>query len=233
MQPPVRDALLLTLTAAAGSTDAVSYLGLQRVFTANMTGNLVLLGAAIGQGQLAGSLRSVLAFAAFGAGVLAGARLTAGSDPKAVWPQSVTKALVIELGLLTALVGAWEIAGSGRPSPAVDILIVLAASSMGMQTAAARRLSAIGITTTFVTGTMTSLVADLAAGVPNRARVTRWASTLASLVAGAAGGAAVLVVWRPGAPLLALLLVGIATAVAMWPAQGLTPSRPGDGRPPP
>ena len=39
------------LTAAAGSTDAISYLGLGRVFTANMTGNLVLLGVAIGQGQ--------------------------------------------------------------------------------------------------------------------------------------------------------------------------------------
>jgi uncharacterized membrane protein YoaK (UPF0700 family) len=44
LQPRVRDGLLLTLTAAAGSADAVSYLGLGRVFTANMTGNLVLLG---------------------------------------------------------------------------------------------------------------------------------------------------------------------------------------------
>src|ERR1700687_3239708 len=65
LRPRVRDALLLTLTAATGSVDAVSYLGLGRVFTANMTGNLVLLGIAIGQGQLPEALRSVVALVGF------------------------------------------------------------------------------------------------------------------------------------------------------------------------
>ena len=41
-----RDRLLLALTFAAGSVDALSYVGLSRVFTANMTGNAVLLGLA-------------------------------------------------------------------------------------------------------------------------------------------------------------------------------------------
>ena len=44
-----RDRMLLALTFAAGCVDALSYLGLSRVFTANMTGNAVLLGLAIGQ----------------------------------------------------------------------------------------------------------------------------------------------------------------------------------------
>src|SRR5437868_15296221 len=35
---------LLALTFTTGLVDAVSYLGLGRVFTANMTGNVVLLG---------------------------------------------------------------------------------------------------------------------------------------------------------------------------------------------
>ena len=39
-----RDLLLLALTWAAGNIDAIGYLGLGRVFTANMTGNTVLLG---------------------------------------------------------------------------------------------------------------------------------------------------------------------------------------------
>jgi uncharacterized membrane protein YoaK (UPF0700 family) len=38
-----RNGLLLLLACAAGAIDAISYLGLARVFTANMTGNAVLL----------------------------------------------------------------------------------------------------------------------------------------------------------------------------------------------
>ena len=44
---------LLVLTFSTGLVDAVSYLGLGRVFTANMTGNIVLLGFGIaGSGGL-------------------------------------------------------------------------------------------------------------------------------------------------------------------------------------
>jgi uncharacterized membrane protein YoaK (UPF0700 family) len=39
-------ATLLVLTMVSGLVDAVSYLGLGHVFTANMTGNVVLLGFA-------------------------------------------------------------------------------------------------------------------------------------------------------------------------------------------
>src|SRR3954451_12088913 len=52
----IRDPLargLLALTFSTGLVDAVSYLGLGRVFTANMTGNIVLLGFGIaGSGGL-------------------------------------------------------------------------------------------------------------------------------------------------------------------------------------
>src|SRR5437763_6237159 len=44
---------LLALTFTTGLVDAVSYLALGRVFTANMTGNVVLLGFGIaGSGEL-------------------------------------------------------------------------------------------------------------------------------------------------------------------------------------
>jgi uncharacterized membrane protein YoaK (UPF0700 family) len=219
LRPRVRDALLLTLTAAAGSADAVSYLGLGRVFTANMTGNLVLLGIAFGQGQLAGSLRSVLAFAAFFLGVLIGVRVTVRTDPAAVWPRSVTLALVVELGLLVALVAGWEITGD-RPAPVVlDSLIAVSAAAMGMQTAAARRLGVAGVTTTFVTGMLTNLIGELAGVGPGRSHRAIWAATLACLVLGAALGAAVFIAWRPGAPLVAMLLVAMVIAAAIWLAR--------------
>jgi len=216
LRPRVRDALLLTLTAAAGSADAVSFLGLGRVFTANMTGNLVLLGITIGQGQLAGSIRSVIAFAGFVLGILVGVRVTARTEPTAVWPRSATLALVGELGLLLALLAGWEITGDRPGAVALDILIALSAAAMGMQTAAARRLGLVGVTTTFVTGMLTSLIAELAAMGPGRSHRAIWAATLACMVIGAAVGAAVFVAWRPGAPLVPLLLVAIVIATATW-----------------
>src|SRR6201984_3137501 len=45
--------VLLVMTAVTGIVDAVSYLGLGHVFTANMTGNVVLLGFGLaGTGRL-------------------------------------------------------------------------------------------------------------------------------------------------------------------------------------
>jgi uncharacterized membrane protein YoaK (UPF0700 family) len=216
LRPRVRDALLLTLTAAAGSADAVSYLGLGRVFTANMTGNLVLLGIAIGQGQLVGSIRAVIAFTAFVLGVLVGVRVTARTEPPALWPRSVTLALAGELGLLLALLAGWEISGDRPGALALDILIALSAGAMGMQTAAVRRLGVAGVTTTFVTGMLTGLIAELAAVTPGRSHWTLWAATLACMVIGAGAGAALFIAWRSGAPLAAMLLVGAVIALATW-----------------
>ena len=214
MQPRLRDALLLTLTAAAGSVDAISYLGLGRVFTANMTGNLVLLGVAIGQGQLTSSVRSVIAFAGFAVGLLVGGRVTARTEPTAVWPRSVTRALVGEVGLLVAFLIGWEIAGVRPTTLALDIVVALSAGAMGMQTAAARRLHVVGVTTTFLTGTLTSLIAGLAAVRPGRSQWILWAATLACMVIGAAAGAALFVAWRPAGPVVPLLLVGMVLAAA-------------------
>ncbi len=214
MRPRVRDALLLTLTAAAGSTDAVSFLGLGRVFTANMTGNLVLLGIAIGQVQLAGSIRAVIAFAGFVVGVMVGVRVTARPEPQAVWPRSVTLVLVGELGLLPALLVGWEITGDRPTALSLDILICLSAGAMGMQTVAARRLGVVGVTITFVTGMLTSLIAELATAGPGRSHWTLWVGAVGCLVAGAAAGATLFIAWRPGAPLAAILLVGAVIAAA-------------------
>jgi uncharacterized membrane protein YoaK (UPF0700 family) len=87
---------------------------------------------------------------------------------------------------------------------------------MGMQSAATRRLAVAGESTTFVTGMLTGLIAELAGVSSDRSHWRLWAATLACLVIGAAGGAAVFISWRSGAPLVAVLLVGIVAAAAMW-----------------
>ncbi len=63
----------MLLTAAAACVDAISYLGLGRVFTANMTGNTVLLALAAVQGEARSTVRSVAALLGFAAGAAAGA----------------------------------------------------------------------------------------------------------------------------------------------------------------
>src|SRR5258706_11638355 len=59
---------LLGLTTVTGVVDAVSFLGLGHIFTANMTGNIVFLGFAIGGGTGGSIGRSLTALGAFGCG---------------------------------------------------------------------------------------------------------------------------------------------------------------------
>jgi len=85
-----------------------------------------------------------------------------------------------------------------------------------MQTAAVRRVGVAGVTTTFVTGMLTGLIAALAAVTPGRSHWTLWAATLGSMVIGAGAGASLLPAWRFAAALAALLLEAAVIAAAAW-----------------
>jgi uncharacterized membrane protein YoaK (UPF0700 family) len=67
--------MLTSLSLAAGCVDAVGYLGLGQVFVANMTGNTVLLGLAIGQADGRGVLHAGTALIGFVLGVAVGAAI--------------------------------------------------------------------------------------------------------------------------------------------------------------
>ena len=74
--------LLLALTAVTGFVDAVSYLALGHVFTANMTGNVVFLGFAMAKVPELSVARSGTALGAFVIGATLGGRLEVGrKDP--------------------------------------------------------------------------------------------------------------------------------------------------------
>ncbi len=165
----VRNLLVLLLACAAGCVDAVSYTGLGRVFTANMTGNTVLLGLAVGQAHGAAVARSALAVMGFVAGVAAGAWVAGRGSRGRVWPPGATAALAIEWLLLAAFAALWYRTGDpeGRPGTAAA-LIALSSLAMGIQSAVARRLDVSGIATTYITGTLTSL----ACSVVDRRRAT-------------------------------------------------------------
>ena len=68
---------LLGMTAVTGLVDAVSFLSLGRVFTANMTGNIVLLAFATAHVSGLSIARSLTAFLAFLVGAVVGGRVMA------------------------------------------------------------------------------------------------------------------------------------------------------------
>src|SRR2546426_203301 len=70
---------LLGLTAVTGVVDAASFLGLGHIFTANMTGNIVFLGFAVGGATGVSAPRSVTALAAFACGSVCGGRSPASN----------------------------------------------------------------------------------------------------------------------------------------------------------
>ena len=150
----VRNALVVLLSVAAGCVDAVSYLDLGHVFTANMTGNTVLLGLSLGQADWQAALRSGVALVGFIIGVAVGT-VIAGRDREreAVWPITVTVTLAVELAVLAAFAFGFYLAGG-----AAHTLILLAALAMGLQSTAVRRLGIPGVATTYITGTLTSVI---------------------------------------------------------------------------
>ena len=155
-----RDGMLLLLTAAAGSMDVASYLGLGHVFTAMMTGNTVLLGMALGQGHLLAALRSVLALIGFAGGVALAAMLVL-RDRHGEWSPAVTSALAIEGALLVVFSLTWYLSGPTPDDLVVYWLIAVAGVAMGIQSGAVHRLRVPGVMTTYITGTLTSLMSDL------------------------------------------------------------------------
>src|SRR5438445_13176233 len=106
-------ALLLALTATTGFVDAVSYLALGHVFTANMTGNVVFLGFAMAKVPELSIARSGAALGAFVIGAALGGRLAARirSGPRLRW---IGAGFAVETVLLLAA-AALAAAGAGAP----------------------------------------------------------------------------------------------------------------------
>lgn len=159
------DIMLLLLASVAGSIDVMSYYRLGHVFTANMTGNTILLGLSIGQGKLASSLHSLAALAGFITGAFIGAFIV--ENTKKGWSYLITLSVAIETVIIFILALIWfeEIQPPGKSI--LYISIILSAIAMGMQSATVRHLNIPGVVTTFITGTITSIGMSAVKGVRN------------------------------------------------------------------
>lgn len=202
--------LMLALTFSTGVVDAMGYLGLDRVFTGNMTGNVVLLGMAMAGGTSLPVLRPALALAFFMLGAALAGRLLRRNGEG--WsPQTSAALSAVSLGLwaLTVLVLLAPVQADHTLGSVVTSALALL---MGTQAATAKRLKVAEITTVVVTSTITGLASDsrLAGG-----KGTFWqrrALAIALIMLGALAGAAALHVHLALALSLAAV---IATAVTV------------------
>ncbi|HUE27432.1 MAG TPA: YoaK family protein [Solirubrobacteraceae bacterium] len=177
---------LLVLTFTTGLVDAVSYLGIGHVFTANMTGNIVFLGFGIaGSGGLP-VVAPLISLAAFLAGAGAGGVLASRFADRN--PQHMARALGIEVILvaLAAILAATITIRANAVSG--DVVIALLAFAMGVRNATIRRVSVPDLTTTVLTMTLTGLAADSPLfGGSGKGSVRRISAVIAMLLGALAG----------------------------------------------
>lgn len=197
-------AILLTLTVVTGLVDAVTYLGLGHVFAANMTGNIVLLGFALGGGGGISIAASLVSLAAFLVGAAAGGVLARRLE--------VDRRRWVATALLLETIGVCVAAGCAALALWNVTIVALLALAMGVRNATVRRLAIPDLTTTVLTLTLTGLAAETAGGGgAGRAPTRRIASVLAMLIGALVG--ALLLGQGLAAPLvLASGLLVLATA---------------------
>src|SRR6476620_9977839 len=124
--------VLLAMTAVTGLVDAVSFLSLGRVFTANMTGNRVLLAFATAHVSGLSIARALLALLAFLVGAILGGRVMARASADSQI-RFAAQAFLLEVAFLLAA----SICGIGYRGDLLEhsfqpfALIALTALAMG------------------------------------------------------------------------------------------------------
>ena len=210
---------LCLLTTATGALDATSFLDLGRTFTANMTGNVLLLAFSLTGTSLGGGSDSrgfAVALVAFVLGALLGAAVAGRRGRPARLPATVT----VELVLVAAALVLTSVHSVQVPW-CRDAVVALLALAMGVQNAMVRRMAVPEANTTVLTTSLGSLAADVVAVGGRPARAGRRVATVVCIFLGAVLGAEL---QRHGAPwsLTAALVLVAASTVALsragWPA---------------
>jgi uncharacterized membrane protein YoaK (UPF0700 family) len=212
-------AILLLLTFGTGLIDAISILGLGRVFVANMTGNVVFIGFALAGAPGYSLWGSLVALAGFLVGAAVGGIVI--SRFGAHRGKMLRNGLIVQLALFLAALVISLTAGARLPLADQLVIIAMGAVALGIQNAVVRHLAVPDMTTTVLTMTLTGIGSDLRKrDVATAAR--RLIAVLAMLI-GAGIGA--LLVLRLGVSagivgvdvLLAVALVGAAFAARGTP----------------
>jgi uncharacterized membrane protein YoaK (UPF0700 family) len=182
--------LMLMLTFSTGVVDAVGYLGLDRVFTGNMTGNVVLLGMAVTGGTGLPILRPALALVFFMLGAaLAGRVLRRNTDGWSARTSAALLAVALGLWALTVFVVLAPVRTEEMYGSITTSALALV---MGIQAATAKKLKVAEITTVVVTSTITGLAADSRLAGGRGVYWVRRTLAIVLIMLGAVAGAAAL-----------------------------------------
>ncbi|MFG2071758.1 YoaK family protein [Nonomuraea maritima] len=207
-------ALLVMLMISSGLVDACTFLGLNRVFVANMTGNVVFSGFALAGDPRQRLWAHLLALAAFAAGAWTEGRVAAKiREPRRrLFHLTTTHAVLVAAALAVVL-----LVGEKGTGPAVA-LIVLLGYGMGMQNAVALRMAVPDLVNITV---VTSIVTRLVSQAPAQAWRRR-ACAVAAMFAGGLLGAALYLVAGMAAPLTADLVLLV---LIVYVARDVIPAR--------
>jgi uncharacterized membrane protein YoaK (UPF0700 family) len=216
-------AVAVLLTVGSAATDVACLTRLGGVFASVMTSNIVFLGLAAAQhsGRLAE--RAAIAVGAYVIGVAAASRLAGTGRPRdrgdgAHWSAWVAGALITEVVLLAAFTIGWQITGARPGGGAQLFLLAVAAMAMGVQSGAVAVLGLADVSTTYLTGTLTSLVGSLAnPGHGHAERNRRRVAALCALAAGAGLSGLLLATAQAAVPAVPLVMLLAALAVGfIW-----------------
>lgn len=196
---------MLALTFSTGIIDAVGYLGLDRVFTGNMTGNVVILGMALTGADGLPIVGPVIALAGFMLGAVVSGR-TLRRIPAGWSGRSTILFSTVGVILLAAAVTALT-TGDDRPEWVALAVTGALGAAMGMQAGAARHIAVKDVTTVVVTSTLVGLAFDSWFGGRSGQPWRRRLGALVLIGSGAAAGAG-------------LLRAGLGTGMAI--AAGIT-----------
>ena len=173
-------AALLALTATTGVVDAVCFIGLGRVFTANMTGNVVLLGFGLAGTDGLPILAPLVSLAAFAGGAAVGGVLIRRHGRPRLRVALAGEALLA--GTAAIVCAATDVRAG---TVVAGVVIALLATAMGLRNAIVRKLAVAELTTTVLTMTVTGLAADGPAAA--KAHVRRLLALGAMLIGALAG----------------------------------------------
>lgn len=193
LRPPAGDRhgplvpMMIALTLLTGVVDATSYLKFGHVFVANMTGNLVFLGFALGGAAGLSAITSLVALGSFLVGAFGGGYL--GSRNAEHRGHLLRAAGITQFTLIAiAVIVAAAVGEPLRSGPRYALLVPMA-MAMGVQNSAAQRLAVPEMTTTVLTRTFTGLASESGLVGGPGSKFGRRSVSIAAMLLGAILGA--------------------------------------------
>ncbi|VXB86595.1 YoaK family protein [Citricoccus sp. K5] len=215
-------ALLLALTFSTGIVDAVGIIGLDGVFTGNMTGNVVLIGMSLVSQTTQPTLGLGVALTGFVLGAVVGGRVLRRAATG--WSAPVCWILGTTAVLLAACAGSL-LAVQGPGTGLITAITGVLAMAMGLQAAAARHVGVKDLSTVVVTSTLTGLAADSRLGRQDGQLWFRRVTAIGMIGLGALVGAGLTLLHLAAGIGLSL----VVTITVVWVAALRLIPRPGDG----